>query len=44
METIADDGSIRPGGGTLAVYEPPGGPGIRTDGFGYAGYSINPRV
>ncbi len=38
METIGADGSVRPGGGTLSVYEAPGGPGIRTDGFGYAGY------
>jgi len=38
METIGADGSVRPGGGTLTVYEAPGGPGIRTDGFGYAGY------
>ena len=32
------DGSVRPGGGTLTVYEAPSGPGVRTDGFGYAGY------
>src|SRR6185369_11587615 len=38
METIASDGSVRPGGGTLTVYEAPSGPGVRTDGFGYAGY------
>ncbi len=38
METFAADGTIRPGGGTLAVYEAPSGPGVRTDGFGYAGY------
>ena len=38
METIAPDGSVRPAGGTLTVYEPPAGPGVRTDGFGYAGY------
>ncbi len=38
METIAPDGSVRPGGGTLSVYEAPNGPGVRTDGFGYAGY------
>ena len=38
METIRPDGSVRPGGGTLAVYEAPNGPGVRTDGFGYAGY------
>jgi acetyl/propionyl-CoA carboxylase alpha subunit len=38
METIGPDGSVRPGGGTLTVYEAPSGPGVRTDGFGYAGY------
>ena len=38
METIGADGSVRTGGGTLTVYEAPGGPGVRTDGFGYAGY------
>ncbi|MGI3167591.1 carboxyl transferase domain-containing protein [Pseudooceanicola sp. C21-150M6] len=38
MEKIGADGSIRPSGGTLAAYDPPAGPGIRVDGFGYAGY------
>jgi acetyl/propionyl-CoA carboxylase alpha subunit/acetyl-CoA carboxylase carboxyltransferase component len=38
LETLAADGSVRPAGGTLTVYEAPTGPGIRTDGFGYAGY------
>jgi acetyl/propionyl-CoA carboxylase alpha subunit/acetyl-CoA carboxylase carboxyltransferase component len=38
METIGADGSVRPGGGTLTTYEAPSGPGVRTDGFGYAGY------
>ena len=38
METIGTDGSVRPTGGTLSVYEAPNGPGVRTDGFGYAGY------
>jgi acetyl/propionyl-CoA carboxylase alpha subunit/acetyl-CoA carboxylase carboxyltransferase component len=38
METIGPDGAVRPGGGTLTVYETPSGPGVRTDGFGYAGY------
>ncbi len=41
METIKPDGSVRPGGGTLAVYEAPNGPGVRTDGFGYAGYKTS---
>ena len=38
MESIGPDGSVRPGGGTLSVYEAPSGPGVRTDGFGYTGY------
>ena len=38
METIGPDGSVRPGGGTLTIYEAPTGPGVRTDGCGYAGY------
>ena len=38
METIGEDGSVRPAGGTLRTYEAPNGPGVRTDGFGYAGY------
>ena len=42
METFADDGSIRPSGGRLTAYEAPGGPGIRTDGFCYAGYETSP--
>ncbi len=38
METIREDGSVHPSSGTLAVYEAPSGPGVRTDGFGYSGY------
>lgn len=38
METMREDGSIRPAGGLIRVYEAPNGPGVRTDGFGYAGY------
>ena len=38
METIREDGSVRPSAGTLNVYEAPSGPGVRTDGFGYSGY------
>ncbi len=43
LETMAPDGSARPAGGTLAVYEPPSGPGVRVDGFGYAGYRTSAR-
>jgi len=42
METIAEDGSVRPASGTLTVYEAPSGPGVRVDGFGYSGYRTNP--
>jgi acetyl/propionyl-CoA carboxylase alpha subunit/acetyl-CoA carboxylase carboxyltransferase component len=43
VERMAADGSTLPGGGTLTVYEPPSGPGIRVDGFGYAGYTPSQR-
>ena len=38
LETLAPDGSVRPTSGVLTAYEAPSGPGVRTDGFGYAGY------
>lgn len=43
LETMAADGSAKPAGGTLSVYEPPSGPGVRVDGFGYAGYTTSAR-
>ncbi|HXG17848.1 MAG TPA: carboxyl transferase domain-containing protein [Methylomirabilota bacterium] len=43
METMSADGSVRPAGGTLTAFEPPSGPGIRTDSFGYVGYRTSPR-
>ncbi|HEY7296229.1 MAG TPA: biotin carboxylase N-terminal domain-containing protein, partial [Dehalococcoidia bacterium] len=43
LETIAVDGTMRPTAGTLATFEPPSGPGIRVDSFGYAGYRTNPN-
>lgn len=42
LENMAADGSTRPAGGTLAAYEPPSGPGIRVDGYGYSGYTTSP--
>ncbi len=42
LETMLADGSARPGGGRLSVFEPPTGPGVRTDTYGYAGYQTNP--
>lgn len=42
METIDAKGAANPAGGRLNVYELPGGPGIRVDGYGYNGYTTNP--
>jgi acetyl-CoA carboxylase carboxyltransferase component/biotin carboxyl carrier protein len=41
-ETMTADGTARPSGGTLSAFEPPSGPGIRTDSYGYAGYTTSP--
>ena len=42
METLSADGQTRPGGGTLTAFAAPTGPGVRTDTYGYAGYTTNP--
>jgi len=43
METIGQDGSAHPSGGTLSAFDVPTGRGIRIDTFGYVGYRSNPR-
>ena len=43
LETMQGDGSVRSAGGSISVYEPPSGRGVRVDGYGYAGYRTNPR-
>jgi acetyl/propionyl-CoA carboxylase alpha subunit/acetyl-CoA carboxylase carboxyltransferase component len=43
LETMAPDGSAKPAGGLLTAFEPPSGPGVRVDGFGYAGYRTSAR-
>jgi acetyl/propionyl-CoA carboxylase alpha subunit/acetyl-CoA carboxylase carboxyltransferase component len=43
VETMTEDGSAKPGGGTLTAFEPPSGPGVRVDTYGYAGYRTNPN-
>jgi len=43
LETLEADGSTRPTGGRLTAYEPPSGPGVRVDGYGYAGYLTSPN-
>ena len=42
METISERGEALPESGTITVYEPPTGPGIRVDGYGYSGYTTSP--
>ncbi len=41
-ETLQPDGSTRPAAGTLTVFDPPSGPGIRVDAGVYTGAAINP--
>jgi len=43
LETMGADGLAKPQGGTIAVFEPPSGPGVRVDTFGYAGYTTSPN-
>jgi acetyl/propionyl-CoA carboxylase alpha subunit/acetyl-CoA carboxylase carboxyltransferase component len=43
MESISPDGVFRPTGGRLDAFEPPSGPGVRVDTFGYAGYETSPH-
>ncbi|MGE4605439.1 MAG: biotin carboxylase N-terminal domain-containing protein, partial [Myxococcota bacterium] len=43
METLGADGSTKPAGGTLRVFDVPSGPGLRTDTFGYQGYTVSLR-
>ncbi|MDP7105367.1 MAG: carbamoyl-phosphate synthase large subunit, partial [SAR202 cluster bacterium] len=40
-EQLAPDGTPRPASGTLTAFEPPSGPGLRTDTAGHLGHSIN---
>ena len=41
METMDAAGATRPAGGVISVFEPPSGPGVRVDTFGYAGYATS---
>ncbi|HVN92015.1 MAG TPA: carboxyl transferase domain-containing protein [Candidatus Binataceae bacterium] len=43
LEAMNPDGSAKPTGGTLTTFEPPSGPGLRCDHFGYSGYTTSPR-
>ena len=43
MERMEPDGNVRPSAGMLTTFEPPSGPGVRVDTYGYAGYTTNPN-
>lgn len=43
MESMLEDGSTKPSGGTLTAFEAPSGPGVRVDSFAYAGYTTSPN-
>ncbi|MHB8530100.1 MAG: acetyl-CoA carboxylase family protein [Caulobacteraceae bacterium] len=43
LEVPTADGGAEPAGGVLTAYEPPSGPGVRVDGYGYAGYAAGPN-
>ncbi|MBX9761140.1 MAG: ATP-grasp domain-containing protein, partial [Beijerinckiaceae bacterium] len=43
LETMDAAGNARPAAGTIQCYELPSGPGVRVDGYGYAGFTASPR-
>ncbi|WP_322858014.1 acetyl-CoA carboxylase family protein [Mycobacterium shigaense] len=42
-ETFAADGSVVPAAGTLTMFSPPGGPGVRVDTYGKPGLAVGAR-
>lgn len=41
MEVMDEKGATKPTGGVLAAFDPPSGPGVRIDTFGYSGYKTS---
>jgi Pyruvate carboxylase len=42
LESVEPTGETRPGSGRITAYDPPGGPAIRVDDGGYAGFTVPP--
>ena len=42
-ERLLPDGTAAPASGTITAYEPPGGPGVRVDGWAFSGATLNAR-
>ena len=42
-ETLRPDGSVLPSAGTITVFDPPTGPGVRVDTAARTGGAVNPR-
>ncbi len=42
-ETLRPDGTVLPASGTLTLFQPPAGRGVRVDTHGYPGYTVSPR-
>jgi acetyl/propionyl-CoA carboxylase alpha subunit/acetyl-CoA carboxylase carboxyltransferase component len=42
MEVLGAGGEVIPSIGRIEAFEPPSGPGLRVDTFGYAGYAASP--
>ncbi len=43
VETLTADGAVVPAAGTLTVFSPPNGPGVRVDTYGRTGLNTNPQ-
>jgi acetyl/propionyl-CoA carboxylase alpha subunit/acetyl-CoA carboxylase carboxyltransferase component len=43
LEALNPNGEAVPSSGRIAAYEPPSGPGVRVDGYGYGGYQVSPN-
>ena len=43
LESLQEDGQIKPASGVIASWDVPGGQGVRVDSYVYSGYQTSPR-